>query len=158
PLAIRVLIDSDFWDRATGFAEDYEQAATMLQPVGGMDRIAAAFKKRVGHMIHFGAAVTQIRRAGEIGARLVYKDRQGKEKSIDASFALVTIPLSVLKDIENDFSQEHKTAIIGGAEGYNPAAKIAFRARRRFWEDDGIYGGISWTTQDITQIWYPSFD
>ena len=38
-----------------------------------------------------------------------------------------------------------------------PAVKIAFQARRRFWEEDhAIYGGISWTDQDITQIWYPA--
>jgi monoamine oxidase len=35
--------------------------------------------------------------------------------------------------------------------------KIAFEANRRFWEeDDQIYGGISWTEKDITQVWYPS--
>ena len=33
--------------------------------------------------------------------------------------------------------------------------KLAFQAQRRFWEDEQIYGGISWTNQDITQIWYP---
>jgi len=50
-------------------------------------------------------------------------------------------------------------AIAAGAAGYVPSAKIAFEARRRFWEEDEqIYGGISWTTQDITQIWYPSTD
>ena len=38
-----------------------------------------------------------------------------------------------------------------------PAVKVAFQAERRFWElDEAIYGGISWTTRDITQIWYPS--
>ena len=38
-----------------------------------------------------------------------------------------------------------------------PAVKVAFQAERRFWElDDAIYGGISWTTRDITQVWYPS--
>jgi monoamine oxidase len=35
--------------------------------------------------------------------------------------------------------------------------KIAFQAERRFWElDEAIYGGISWTTRDVTQVWYPS--
>ncbi|MGY8796925.1 MAG: flavin monoamine oxidase family protein, partial [Woeseiales bacterium] len=39
---------------------------------------------------------------------------------------------------------------------YAPAGKIAFQSRR-FWEQDhNIYGGISWTAQDITQIWYPN--
>jgi monoamine oxidase len=40
---------------------------------------------------------------------------------------------------------------------YVPAGKVAFQAERRFWElDDAIYGGISWTARDITQVWYPS--
>ncbi|MGA9865443.1 MAG: FAD-dependent oxidoreductase, partial [Acetobacteraceae bacterium] len=31
------------------------------------------------------------------------------------------------------------------------------QAERRFWElDHAIYGGISWTSRDITQIWYPT--
>lgn len=33
---------------------------------------------------------------------------------------------------------------------------MAFQARRRFWEDESIYGGISWTSQPIQQILYPS--
>ena len=28
--------------------------------------------------------------------------------------------------------------------------------KERFWENEGIYGGISWTLQDIQQIWYPA--
>ncbi|WP_433214295.1 HU family DNA-binding protein [Microtetraspora malaysiensis] len=44
-----------------------------------------------------------------------------------------------------------------GARAYLPAVKTAFQAQRRWWEQDhGIYGGISWTTRDITQMWYPS--
>jgi len=36
------------------------------------------------------------------------------------------------------------------------AVKIAFQARQRFWEKkQAIYGSISWTNQDITQICYP---
>ena len=36
------------------------------------------------------------------------------------------------------------------------AGKVGWQADR-FWETkDQIYGGISWTTDDITQIWYPS--
>jgi monoamine oxidase len=36
------------------------------------------------------------------------------------------------------------------------AGKVGWQAER-FWEtNDQIYGGISWTTDVITQIWYPS--
>jgi monoamine oxidase len=34
--------------------------------------------------------------------------------------------------------------------------KLGLQASERFWEREQIYGGISWTAQDITQIWYPS--
>jgi monoamine oxidase len=48
-------------------------------------------------------------------------------------------------------------AIAVGADAYVPAVKVAFQSSRRWWETDyQIYGGISWTSRDITQIWYPS--
>ena len=79
-----------------------------------------------------------------------------EKDAIDADFAICTIPAPVLKDIPNDFSPETRAAI--GSIEFVPAVKIAFQARRRFWEEDhGIYGGISWTDQDITQIWYPPY-
>ena len=132
----------------------------MLQPVGGMDRIAAAFASRLRPMIRLNAEVKQIRRTGEHGARVVYRDRRtGAETAIEAPFVLITVPLSVLAPIDNDFSSRHKAAIAAGAGDYVPAAKVAFEAKRRFWEEDEhIYGGISWTSQDITQMWYPSTD
>ena len=160
PLTLSTLIQSEFWEDTASFGDDYEQSATMLQPVGGMDRIAAAFAARVRKSIRLNAEVKQIRRSGERGARVVYRDRAtGTETALDAPFVLVTIPLTLLKDIDADFSPPHKAAIAAGADGYTVAAKVAFESKRRFWEEDEhIYGGISWTTQDITQIWYPSTD
>jgi monoamine oxidase len=157
PLALRTLAAKSFWDTTASFAEGYEQSACMLQPVGGMDRIAAAFAVRLKPSIRLNAEVKQIRRRGETGARIVYRDRRtGSETALEAPFVLVTIPMSVLKGIDSDFSARHKAAIAAGAD-YLPFAKVAFEAKRRFWEEDEqIYGGISWTTQDITQIWYPS--
>jgi monoamine oxidase len=75
---------------------------------------------------------------------------------LDADFAICAIPAPVLKDIPSDFSPETQMAI--ESIEFTKAVKIGFQARRRFWEDDhGIYGGISWTDQDITQIWYPPY-
>jgi monoamine oxidase len=34
--------------------------------------------------------------------------------------------------------------------------KIGLQMKQRFWESEGIYGGISWTLQDIMQLWYPA--
>jgi monoamine oxidase len=157
PLALKTLTQSPFWQLTTTFPDGFTQAATMLQPVGGMDRITAAFAQRLDKFITYNAVVTRVARAGESGAVVVYKDRNGAETSLEAAYVLVTLPLPVLKNLDVDFSPGHRAAIAAGADDYVPAAKAAFHCDRRFWEDDEqIYGGISWTTQDITQIWYPT--
>jgi len=137
------------------WSEFIDFAPTMLQPVGGMDRIAAAFERRVHAMIRYGAQVREIRREGA-GVRVIYRDRRGgAPRSVAGDYCLCTIPLSVLAGIPADFSPDVRAAI--ATPTYGKAIKIAFQANRRFWEeDDQIYGGISWTERDITQVWYPS--
>ena len=154
PVDMGELLRSDFWGYKMHFGEGFTQAATMMQPVGGMDRIAAAFAERVGPMIEHGAEVTQIRREGE-GARVVWRDHLGAERALEVDQVVCTIPFSVLSGVASDFSAPVKEAV--AACHYVPAAKAAFQAERRFWEeDDQIYGGISWTNADVTQLWYPS--
>jgi monoamine oxidase len=158
------LLASDFWyddiNKRSGpklhFGEHYHQGATMLQPVGGMGRIGEAFARKLKRLISYGCEVSGIFKTST-GARVVW--RQGKkggvEYSTDAHYVICTIPLPVLSRISNNFSSDIQQAI--RSVPYVPAGKIAFQAERRFWElDHHIYGGISWTTRDITQIWYPS--
>ncbi len=157
PLGLSELLSSAFWDYKLHFGEGYTQAATMLQPVGGMDQIAQAFEREVGDLIEYGAEVSEIRKTPE-GVRIVYKNSvSGEEKALEADYAICTFPLPVLALVDADFSPEVKAAIEVGKDSYANAVKVAFQADRRFWEEDyNIYGGISWTEKDITQIWYPS--
>jgi monoamine oxidase len=156
PIDLSELLKSSFWNYKMHFAEGYNQAATMLEPVGGMDQIAEGFARQVGHLITYNAPVTQIRKTPD-GVRVVYTDGAGSEAALDADFAICTLPLSVLSGVDADFSPAYQQAIAVGAESYVKAMKIAFQCDRRFWEEDsGIYGGISWTEQDVTQVWYPS--
>jgi monoamine oxidase len=139
------------------FAELWHQAPTMLQPVGGMDAIPRAFARALGSMISYENEVVQIARQGE-RARVVVLDRKtGRRNAIDADLVICTIPLSVVKSIPADFSPTVKEAIDIGAGVYVPVVKVAFQSSSRWWEtDQRLYGGISWTGRDITQIWYPS--
>ena len=76
-------------------------------------------------------------------------------RSAEAAFVVCTIPFSVLHYIDVDFAPEIRQVM--AAVEYVPAVKLAFQAERRFWEiDEQIFGGISWTSRDITQVWYPS--
>jgi len=154
PLQLQSLVADFFWELRSSFSEDLNQQATMLQPVGGMDRIARAFEAQVQSSIIYQAAVTEIRKTAS-GARVVYNDLFGTPTMIDADFCVVTIPATVLGSIANDFSASHQAEITNF--NYTSAVRVAFQSRR-FWEQDhNIYGGISWTKQDITQIWYPNY-
>jgi monoamine oxidase len=139
------------------FAEIWDQSPTMLQPEGGMDAIPRAFARALGSAIKYHAQVVRIERQGE-RARVVWRDRNTKHtQAIESDFVICTLPLPVLRSVANDFSQKLQTAIAKGATYYVPAGKVAFFSDRRWWETDHqLYGGISWTSADITQIWYPS--
>ena len=150
---LQALVTEFFWELRLSFSQGFDQQPAMLQPVGGMDRIVRAFESRVRSDITFGATVTEIRKTAG-GARIVYSDRSGMPASIEADFCVVTIPAPVLAGIANDFSAAHRSEI--EAFQYTAAVRVAFQAPR-FWErEHNIYGGITWTDQDITQIWYPN--
>jgi monoamine oxidase len=155
PLDLRAILDAGFWQFESNFGESWQQAATMLQPVGGMGGIGQAFGRRLRGTIRYGAEVRALRRSGD-AARIVWRaPTTGRERAVEAPLVVITVPLAVLRAIPADFPPEIRAAI--EAADYVPAVKIAFQAERRFWElDAAIYGGISWTSRDITQVWYPS--
>jgi len=154
PLGLTALIESGF-GRTTGFASEYDQQPAMFQPVGGIDALPHAFAAQLPGVITYGAQVEAIRKRGS-GVRIAYRDARGAEHALDADFAICTIPLSVLRTIPADWSPPMKAAI--AAVPYADVTKIGLEFKRRFWEeDDRIFGGISWTDQPITQIWYPAW-
>ncbi len=155
PLDLRQILAADFWRGPMQFGELSTMAATMLQPVGGMGRIGQAFGQALRGVIRYEAVVTQLRRT-EAGVRIAWKHaRTGAEHRVDAPLVVVAVPFPALRAVDADFAPVTREAM--AAVDYVPAGKVAFQASRRFWElDRQIYGGISWTSRDATQVWYPS--
>jgi len=155
PLDLRQLLLSDFWQGKMQWGELSQQAATMMQPVNGMGVIGQTFGRKLGGATTYGAEVTALRRT-DAGARVEWRDtRTGAAQATEAPMVICTIPLPVLRSIASDLAAETRTAI--AAVDYVPAGKVAFEAQTRFWETgQQIYGGISWTSRDATQLWYPS--
>ena len=146
------LLDADFYNVAE---YTYELQGTLFQAVGGMDRIASAFEKRVGPLIRYRAEVRSIRNV-EQGVNVVYREG-GIEKSASAPYCICTIPLPVLSNIDHNFASDASRAI--DSIVYMSTGKIGLQFKRRFWEEDeGIYGGITHTNNQLTQIFYPSYD
>ncbi len=146
------LLEPDFYNVAE---YTYELQMTMFQAVGGMDMIAKALEKKVSPMLKLGTEVSSIKNLDE-GVKITYKDASG-EKSITADICICTLPLPVLSNIDNNFSSDVSRAI--DFIPYIPTGKIGLQFKRRFWEEDEhIYGGITHTNNDLTQIFYPSND
>jgi monoamine oxidase len=155
PFDLDALIKSGF-GRYFQFEYDFNQQMTMFQPVGGIDQIAKAFERRVDNKITYQAEVKEIRKT-PTGVRVIYTDKTGKPQEMTGDFSICTIPLSVLKSIAADFSPDMKAAI--NSVAYASTGKMGLQFKRRFWEeDDRIFGGISITNQNITQIFYPCHD
>ncbi|ALO06036.1 Monoamine oxidase [Streptomyces venezuelae] len=179
PLTFEELVESGFWKTRFYQPLDHEWQPTMFQPVGGMDRIVEALAHRAGlagTRIVLGAEVTGIA-LGEAGpgarpgirsdirpgVRVSYR-KGGQPLRADARHCVSSIPVPVLKGVRRSgFSEAFESAV--DVVEFAKTCKVGWQAERRFWEDDPadasggaghIYGGISWTSHDITQLWYPS--
>ena len=153
-LPMRALLDAQFW-RRTQFEETLDMQATMVQPVGGMDRIPYAFAKKLGPVVHYNAPVQEIRRS-DAGARIVY-GAPGHTRVLEADYCICALPLTMLRNIPNDFSPQMQRAIADTV--YASFYKIAWESPR-FWETEAnIYGGLSFLVGGpVGVVWYPSAD
>ena len=147
------LLRAHFWREFMHWGELADQAAPMLQPVGGMDRIIDGFLRRVGDAVELRAAVREIR-LEETGVEVAYTGARGEVRTVRGDYCLNSMPAHLVVGLRHNLPARYVRAL--SAPGRGRLVKLAFQAQRRFWEDEHIYGGISWTNQDITQIWYPA--
>jgi monoamine oxidase len=135
------------------FEHIWDMQATLLQPVGGMDRITRALYEQVKPAVSLRSPVTAIRRIGE---RVRVEHGPGKQTT-EADYCICTLPVPVLMRIPSDFALAKKAAL-AAIPPYLHSVKLAFEAPR-FWEtDDSIYGGLAWTDRLNENVVYPSDD
>ncbi len=155
PVGRAEVLDARLWRYLGNFAE-FEFQTTLMQPVGGMDRIGHAFGRALDGVIRYGRRVTGIRQTGT-GVAVTHADAGGGGPTEEdgADWCVCTLPLSVLSRIPLDAGPRLKAAV--NAVPYTSATKIGLQFRRRFWEEDeAIYGGITYTDLPIRQIGYPA--
>ena len=151
PLGVKELAPSRAVVLPYLFEHIWDMQSAMLQPVGGMDRIAHAIYDQVKPAVRLRTPISAIRRSGD---RVRIEHGPGKQMT-EADYCICTIPLPVLARIPNDFSAAKKAAIVG-APAYLHSVKLAFQAPR-FWEsDDNIFGGLAWTDRLNENVMYPS--
>jgi monoamine oxidase len=163
PLQLAELVNSKFWQDRFYQAEEYEWQPTLFQPIGGMDKIWHGFMKTpVGNLVRTSQEVTAIANITDGGAPKVKvtfrpSGSSGAGESATFDWCISTIPLPILANIDTNFSPEYTEAV--NAVRFADTCKVGWQTNSRFWETkDQMYGGISYIKDNITQMWYPSYD
>lgn len=154
PFGLSEVLKARLWSDISFFS-GLDMQSTMFQPVGGMDQIGKAFHRQVADLMRLNARIISIHQ-DEHGVKVMYEDMAGGGTHVEeADYCICTIPLSILSQLDIQVSGSMKAAI--NAVPYLSSVKIGLEFDRRFWEEDEqIYGGISFTDQEIGQVAYPS--
>jgi monoamine oxidase len=151
PIPIHALLDANFWS-AELYEEAWDWQATMMQPVGGMQEISNAFARSLGPIVIYEAPVTEIAKTAN-GVRVTY-NKAGTIRHVEADYAVCTMPLTLLRKIKADLDPAHRSVVENA--GYSSSFKIPWESKR-FWETEyNIYGGLSFLSQGMSPVWYPS--
>ncbi len=153
-LNFKEMLKSNTWWSAVFASEHYDWAAPVMEPIGGMDRIVAGFARNIKSPIYLQSQVQSIEVLDD-GVTVTYLNK-GKIKTIKSDYCFNNIPAYFMSGIENNLSKPYTDALASMERGH--LFKVAFQMKKRFWEEEGIYGGISYTNQNISQLWYPSHD
>jgi monoamine oxidase len=162
PMQLDQILRSNVWNGWLFRDAELHWQTSLLEPVGGMDNFFKGFMRQplarqsgtIGGLIRYGAKATGIElRNDKVAVRY---DDVGSARTLEADYCVSTIPSPILAKMPTNLPAEFMRAAARLPLGQ--AGKIGFQAER-FWEtENNIYGGISWTTDLIDQIWYPSHD
>lgn len=152
PLEFTALMDSGYWDRGMVSSENPDWAEPLMEAKGGMDNISRTMARNLKKPVMLHAPVQSIQNTAA-GVDVVY-NHQGKRKKISADWCFNSIPAHLLAGIPNNFARDYQDGLASLRP--NNFFKIGLQMKKRFWEEEGIYGGVTTTNQRINQIWYPS--
>ena len=119
---------------------------------GGSDLLPKAFAARLEKKITYGAPVVRIEQDAN-AARVVFL-KAGAPQTLTADAVLVTIPFSVLRNVELPALSERKRDVIGRVH-YDAVSRVYLQTRNRFWEAHGL-NGFAFTSGGI-EIWQPTW-
>lgn len=172
PFAFADLLKAEkIWNSQVYNDMRYYWQTSLMQPIGGIDNIAATFLRQpanngklVGNLVQLNTKVNSVyvnKTPGKVEITHQHVDHLGNptgeaEELFVADYCVSTIAPSLLGKIDHDFDETFADALFTGVDNVH-AGKVAWQSDR-FWESDDyyIYGGISWTSDFISQIWYPS--
>ncbi len=165
------MLDSEFWKLRFYQPDDFLWQQTSFQPVGGMDMIVRALAievQKLGGTILLNAPAVKIDRRGT-KYTVTYRSGKGNKRiKADKVYSNMPIPLLKGKVSSRTFQRadfwKALAKVMNDSDFLQPTVKVGWQSERKFWQDPEdknivpIFGGISWTSAEMTQMWYPSND
>jgi monoamine oxidase len=105
---------------------------------GGNDQLPRAFAEKLGARMRYGAEVRGVTQDKEKVTLSV--SRAGQLEQVEAERVVLTIPFSVLRDVELDSSfSPQKRTVIANLQ-YYPLTRVYLQSRSRFWTQQRVSG------------------
>jgi monoamine oxidase len=158
-LSLPDVLQSKLWHDEMFHNLEYFWQSTLLQPVNGMDQIVKGFERAqlpnglaLRELVILNTPVKAINVQNGMASVTTHSG-----KSLTADYVIATLAPPLLAQIGGNFMDDTSRQTMASVQMSN-ACKVVWQSKYRFWEEENhIYGGISWTKDIITQIWYPSF-
>jgi len=131
---------------------------TFYEITGGNDQLPKSFLSQLKNYIFFRQKMTKI--VQEKNKVIIHTINENSNETFQTSsdYAIITVPFSVLNFVEiiphHSFSYNKWRAI--RTIHYMASTKVGLQFNSRFWEKEGIYGGMSITDLPIRFSYYPS--
>jgi monoamine oxidase len=105
---------------------------------GGNDRLPRALAAKLGHRVHYGAAMTSVGQDRR-KCRIAFL-QSGAQHQIESDHVILAIPFSVLRKVEmgGSFSAPKRKVI--SALRYESITGVYLESKRRFWYEEGVSG------------------
>ncbi|KAH0630381.1 hypothetical protein JD844_013351 [Phrynosoma platyrhinos] len=137
---------------------ELNELSSFEEITGGFDQLPTAFLQEMPGIIRFNSRVEKIVRS-DTKVRVFFRKLDKRTLSwLSADYALVTATAKATRLIKFQPPLSHSKAHALRSFHYASSTKIALACTDRFWEKEGIQGGMSITDHPSRVIYYPSHD
>ncbi len=142
--------------RSHAFAGFFNEDVDEGRIFGGNDLVAKAMAKALGQKVLYRRPVRRI--AHDANGTEVWFEEGGSLQSIRAAHLVVTIPFSVLRDVEltPKFSSQKMKVI--NEINYGQVMKVAMQFTKRFWDEPGSIGQRVFTDTMLRRVYDTAID
>lgn len=119
---------------------------------GGSDLLPKAFSEKLRDKIQYGAPAVRIEQDTN-QARVVFLSG-GRKESLVADEVIVTLPFSVLRNLDLPALSERKRDLIKSVR-YDAVSRVYLQTKSRFFEEKGL-NGFAFTSGNV-EIWQPTW-